>query len=71
MPLTQALALASLLIDFELESPAVQPPPVAWAEELKAARQTINQAIARPDPGEFFISAPTRHRAGRRSNFTV
>lgn len=68
MTLTQALALASLLIDFELESPAVQPPPEAWESELRAAKATISQAITRPDPGEFFTSAPTHHRAGRRSN---
>lgn len=68
MTLVQALSLASLLIEFELESPAVQPPPLAWEQELRAAKATINEAIARPKAGEFFISPPIRHRAGRRSN---
>lgn len=68
MSLTQALTLAGLLIDFELESPAVQPPPVAWASELKAARQAINEALNRPEAGEFFLSAPGPRRPGRRSN---
>lgn len=60
MTLNQALSLASLLIEFEIETPAVQPPPEAWISELRAARETINEAIGRPDPGEFFISAQSR-----------
>lgn len=62
MTLVQALSLASLLIEWEIESPAVQPLPEAWAEELRAARQVITQAINRPDPGRYFFSAK---RGGR------
>lgn len=68
MTLSQALSLCVLLLDFEIETPQVQPPPEAWESELRAAKLTINQAINRPDPGEFFLSAPARRRAGRRSN---
>jgi hypothetical protein len=56
----QALTLAALLIDFELESPAIQPTPPAWADELQQAKKTITELINRPDPGRFFMSAAAR-----------
>lgn len=70
MTLSQALALATLLIEFEIEQPQVQPPPEAWEQELREAKRTINLAIGR-DPGEFFISPPIRRRSGRRSTQVV
>lgn len=66
MTLIQALALANLLISWELESPAVQPPPPAWEYELKEAQKTISQAITSPPAGDFFLSADTKRR-GRES----
>lgn len=68
MTLNQALTLANLLITWELESPAVQPPPPEWETELKAAKETINQAINRPPAGDYFLSSPNRQRSGRKSN---
>lgn len=62
MTLDQALTLCTLLIEYELENPIVQPPPEAWESELRAAKQTITQAIDRPDPGRYFFSAK---RGGR------
>lgn len=69
MDLTQALRLASLLIEWEIEQPQVQPPPMAWEQELRAARQTINKAIER-NPGEFFHSAAVKTR-GRKSHHII
>lgn len=46
MTSTQALSLASLLIEFELESPAVSPMPEEWQSELRQARQALGQLKA-------------------------
>lgn len=69
MELTQALRLASLLVEWEIEQPQVQPPPMGWIEELRAAKQTINKAIER-NPGEFFHSAAVKTR-GRPSKNVI
>lgn len=68
MELRQALRLASLLIDFELEQPQVQPPPMGWVAELRSAKQTISRAIERPTDA-FFISAVVKRRPGRSSRY--
>lgn len=54
MPPGQALALAALLIDFEIEQPQVNPPPPGWQMELKQARQALEelQAALSPKPQE-------------------
>lgn len=72
MTLDQALTICTLLIDWEIESHTVQPPPEAWVSELRAAKQTITQAIDRPDPGRYFFS-PKRDGRGRqpRQNLVV
>lgn len=62
MTLTQALALARLLIEFELETPAVTPPPPEWRYELNEAKKALDQAIARPPAGDFFLSALVRRK---------
>jgi hypothetical protein len=66
MSLTQALTIASLLCEWELET--CEADATDWQWEVKTAHQVITQAINRPPAGEFFTSAPTRHRAGRKSN---
>lgn len=58
---SRALALASLVIEFEIES--APPKAKVWREELSAAKAVISELIDRPSPGEFFFSARHRRRA--------
>lgn len=68
MTLQQALSIATLLIEFELESPQVQPPPVSWQQDLQAAKKAIQAAIERQPTGEFFIAPVSiEHRSRRRA----
>lgn len=81
MDLNQALTLATYGLEALKELNQPGPATKQWVLELldqaaptgdyllelDQARQTITQLINRPDPGEFFISPPIRHRAGRRS----
>lgn len=69
MSLTQALSIAALVLEFELET--TQADATDWQWEVKTAREVITQAINRPDPGDFFLSAPARRRAGRKSKVIV
>lgn len=59
----QALILASLLIDFELEQPAVKPAPPEWEEELQAARAVLNGMIARAAPPPAWVTKPVEAQA--------
>lgn len=69
MSLSQALNVAALVLEWELEN--TLPEATDWQWEVKTAHQVITQAIARPDPGEFFIAAPIRQRPGRRSTQVI
>lgn len=69
MDLRQALTIATLLCEWELEN--CQPEASEWAYELQQARQVITQVINRPDPGAFFISPPIHRSAGRKSNQVI
>lgn len=50
MPLTQAVALAACLVDFEIEQPQVTPPPPGWMDDLTAAQQTLKEFLAEINP---------------------
>lgn len=58
MELKQALNLAVELISFEIENPAINPPPLAWVDELRRARKALRTELARirAPCGQFFIS---------------
>lgn len=64
MPLTRALSLCCLLVEFELESPAIQPAPPGWQHELKLVQRTLKAELARNRSpcGEFFTSPDDRRR---------
>jgi hypothetical protein len=46
----QALTLALLLIEFELEAPQIQPAPPAWVRELTEARTALVRLKAQLAP---------------------
>lgn len=66
MTIEQALTLATLVLEWECEN---CPQDSVWQWEVKTARQVIAEAMRRPPAGDFFLSAPTRRRAGRPSNY--
>ena len=41
----QALTLAGLLIEWELENPQVEPPPEGWKTDLQAARKVLTELL--------------------------
>lgn len=59
----QALSLAILLLEFEIEQPAITPPPPDWEAELKAARAALQEMLGPVSPGRFFVSPEERRRA--------
>lgn len=50
MPLTQAVALATCLVEYELECPQIVPPPPDWELDLAAARETLREFLSELNP---------------------
>lgn len=60
MPLPQALSLAGLILEFEIESTPAE--AAEWRAELAAARRALEEARNRPPAGQFFLTDPGRRR---------
>lgn len=58
MTLRQALSLLLALGTWEIENPAIKPPPPGWKKELESAVATVRQYLteSRSPAGRFFTS---------------
>lgn len=61
----RALIKAILLMEWELESPIVQPPPDGWKHELREDKEELRKMLPQQTIGDFFLSAAGRKDSRR------